>query len=291
MTTRGLPLLSAAALAAAAAVAVPPAARADEDPVGFRSFSSATQAGGGTVRVGLERDSGGGSHFVGAARAPAFVQTFEYVRRCGREGAVFFGGTVTCSRVGCTAADGREGVAFMVLRREVEVATGREVGGVEILDDVCRPRGPAETAQLEALVLKRFRSMKLPAVRVRADPAGLTLVHWPTTLSAEPGWSRRSMGRILGHRVRLEISPVRYAWKFGDGDSLTTRGRKGSVRHAYARPGPVGVSVAATYRARYRVDGGDPRRIPGTVTVAGPATPLDVRSARTQLIAGPATMG
>lgn len=63
------------------------------------------------------------------------------------------------------------------------------------------------------------------------------------------------------------------------------------MRHTYARAGQVSASVETEYRAGFRVDGGEARRIPGTVAVPGPSTEVEVAQVRTQLVAGTAVRG
>ena len=113
----------------------------------------------------------------------------------------------------------------------------------------------------------------------------MTLVHYSTTFTIQPSWQKKSLGRILGHGVTVQITPIRYDWTFGDGETRTTR-HWTTVRHGYERAGEMRASVSTTYEARYRVDGGGSRRIPGTVTVQGPEKAVQVRSAHAQLIAG-----
>ncbi len=72
---------------------------------------------------------------------------------------------------------------------------------------------------------------------------------------------------------------------FGDGAGETTESAQ--AQHTFVASATVRASVTTEYRARYRVDGGRAREIPGTVSVEGPETELTVRQARSELIAGP----
>jgi hypothetical protein len=268
-------------------------ARADELPEpGPAMFSSTATAFGETLRVDARteapvavrrRDAGAGKRL--------FDWRYEYVLHCGEGGETLLGGSGRCAEDRCLTPDGREGRAYIIYKYRVELSTGREAREPSP-GQTCRPTAGGPHVDLATVILREFRTMKLPGLTVRSSPSGRTLVHLPTEFSVVPPAGERELRRILGHRVTMLIRPVSYRWSFGDGTVRTTqaRGRHGpdrSVTHAYATPASVEVSVRTTYRARYKVDGGSAQEIPDPVAVDGPVTVLPVEEARVERIAGP----
>ncbi len=129
----------------------------------------------------------------------------------------------------------------------------------------------------------------MPALRVRIQPGGRTLVNVDTIFYTDPTTLNRTVG-LLGHSVRLEAEPVSYTWVHGDGtrDSTTKPGRPypaKDVTHRYQRPDDnLRARVDTTYRVRYSVDGGGWATLGETLTAPGPATSLDVDEATPILI-------
>jgi hypothetical protein len=177
------------------------------------------------------------------------------------------------------------------MTQAVDTLTGDE-GTLRRGQEVCIALPGSSGESLEARVLKQFRLLKLPALSVRSTPAPRTFVNLPTTFAVTPPRKTYDLGPIQGRQVTVVIRPVSYRWSFGDGSVRTTsahggRAPEASVTHAFTRPATASVSVRTTYRARYRVDGGRPREIPGEVPVEGPVTTLPVEQARVELIGGP----
>lgn len=141
------------------------------------------------------------------------------------------------------------------------------------------------------IVLRAFRRIPLPASELVVQPPnGRTLVNLETNFYTEQGELTRSV-RLLGRSVELAIWPERFVWRFGDGEVLESDS-PGSpypdleITHAYRKRGRVAPSVDTTYAARFRVDGGAWRDVPGTVTIPGSAEPLRVVTARPLLVGG-----
>lgn len=170
-------------------------------------------------------------------------------------------------------------------------------GTIENRGEVCFQ--PAEAPQPIALtegdVLEAFRRIPLPASEVSVQPpGGETLVNLDTVFSTEAEGFTRTVG-LLGRRVELDIWASEFRWVTGDGAVRVTDWagkpwRKGTalgdlITHRYEdavkllRP-----RVDTTWSARYRVDGGPWRDVPGTVTIEGEAYDLAVRSAQPHLI-------
>jgi hypothetical protein len=139
-------------------------------------------------------------------------------------------------------------------------------------------------------VMSAIRRIGVPAGEVEAPP--YTLVNLETTFYTAPHEIARSLA-IIGYSVDVEISPIAYEWRWGDG-SLTTTTTPGrpypstevthTYRHATRGASRLQLSVAVTYQARYRVDGGDWIDIPETITIDGPATSIPVKQASPVLV-------
>ncbi|WP_409483332.1 PKD domain-containing protein [Arsenicicoccus dermatophilus] len=125
---------------------------------------------------------------------------------------------------------------------------------------------------------------------------GRTLVTLPTFVSLgweaagyEPGETRTV--QLLGHAVAIRPLAANYLYDFGDGavGPTTRRGGPyptGDVSFAYRHAGTYQIKVTATYTGEFSVDGGPWTPIATTVPIPGPATPLDVRTSRNELIEG-----
>ncbi len=147
-------------------------------------------------------------------------------------------------------------------------------------DDPDNPR-PVVTPDL---VLREVRRIGLPALQIRVQPAGVTLVNFDTIFYTEPEPFARTV-QLLGYSVDVEATPAAYGWFFGDGQTATTDGPGApypskDVVHAYASADVVErPSVDVTYEIRFRVDGSEWRSIDETVTADGPTVDVEVKEA------------
>lgn len=261
----------------------------DDDP----AWAAEVDQAGGVV--GIEgRDVRRADRTTPADASPRsrVIHEVTYVPQCRVGGAPVIAATASCEPVRCEVSDGRVGELRYRMTRKVDSVTGEEVMPLARGPEVCIANPGAPAADLDSAVLREFRSLRLPGLRVRTDPAGWTLVNLPTRLWVEPSWTERSLGQILGRQVAVQITPVAYHWSFGDGAVHQELGPRQeeperTVRHIYLKPGVVEPSITTVYRARYRVDGGPARAIHSTVAVQGPATDLDVWEARSELVANP----
>jgi len=159
---------------------------------------------------------------------------------------------------------------------------------------------PEQAAALQATVtgdavLRAFRRIRVPDSEVVIQPpGGKTLVNLDTVFSTQAEGFTRTIG-LLGHRVELDITPSEFRWVNGDGTVQVTDWagrpwREGTpladlITHRYddavhgLRP-----RVDTTWSARYRVDGGPWREVPGTVTITGSSYDLAVLSAWPALV-------
>jgi len=145
---------------------------------------------------------------------------------------------------------------------------------------------PEVTPGLVAVALRRIQ---LPAASIQVQPPnGRTLVNFETNFSTDTVAFDRTV-TLLGRRVELHIVPSAFGWRFGDGAELTTD-EPGApypdleVTHSYLHKGRVAPRVDTTYTARFRVDGGPWRDVPGSVTIAGAPVDLEVLTATPTLV-------
>jgi hypothetical protein len=168
-----------------------------------------------------------------------------------------------------------------------------ETVGAQCFEPDEAPVAP-ERQVTQAMVLRAFQRIPVPASRVEIQPpGGKTLVNLETIFSTEAAEFTRTIG-LLGHRVDLEISPSRFEWVTGDGADFATdwAGRaweKGVpmgeyITHNYDDADDVTTRVDTTWSARYRVDGGDWHDVGGTVTIEGEPFDLAVLSAAPHLV-------
>jgi hypothetical protein len=143
---------------------------------------------------------------------------------------------------------------------------------------------PAEGDSTPADIERAIREVPMPPLRLHVQPDGRTLVNVDTIFYTEPTTMRRTVA-LLGHSVRLECTPVRYAWVHGDGTTAST-GKPGrpypakDVTHRYQRPGSdLRARVDTTYSVRYSVDGGRWTDLAELLTAPGPSTTIDVDEA------------
>jgi hypothetical protein len=149
------------------------------------------------------------------------------------------------------------------------------------------PVPPATVSQPQVTpgaVLTAIRRVGLPALTARTQPEGKTLVNFATIFYTQPRPFSRTVS-LLGRQVQVMATPASYTWHYGDGTSTTTK-RPGApypakdVTHNYTDAHTtVQTSVDVTYSGRFRVGNGDWLSIPGSVTIAGPSTPLRVSEA------------
>jgi hypothetical protein len=141
------------------------------------------------------------------------------------------------------------------------------------------------------MVLEAFKRLPLPAAPALVQPKDRTLVNFDTIF-----YTRVRVGdmpvTLLGQRVVVRPRVQSFLYDFGDGETFGPTTNPGApyprkdITHVYARRGAVEASVAVTYRGQYSVAGGPWQEVPGSVTIAGPPTPVRIVGARSELIAG-----
>lgn len=157
---------------------------------------------------------------------------------------------------------------------------------------------PDEAAPADVLtpgrILEAFRRVPLPETPLTVQPpGGRTLVNFDTILHTDARPFTESV-QLLNRTVEFDIEPSEFRWTLGDGTTLTTTDpgrewREGVpiseyVSHRYTTAGDVDLQLTTTWSARWRVGNGPWRPVQGTVDLTTPAVPLEVTTARPQLI-------
>ncbi len=150
-----------------------------------------------------------------------------------------------------------------------------------------------------AMIQEAFHLTPWATARTEVEPVGnVTLVGLDTFYRVE--WSAEGFqpgeveaidpARMLGYKVDIRPRLTGLMYRFGDEQefgptpSLGGRWPDGPIRHLYRRTGAYSVNVAVTWGADFRIDGGEWAEVPDSVTVAGPATPVQVKQARAVLV-------
>ena len=143
-------------------------------------------------------------------------------------------------------------------------------------------------------ILEAFRRIPVPSPSIGVNPVGgRTLVNFDTILHTEAEPFTETV-QLLGRRVTFEIEPSEFSWRTGQGDGFTTSDpgqayqaslpMSAYVTHRYLRAGDVQLGLDTTWTARWRVGDGPWRPVDGTVTTTSDPVPLEVVTARPQLV-------
>jgi hypothetical protein len=161
--------------------------------------------------------------------------------------------------------------------------------GLDPFNFCAEPTDGGDVDVTPAFVAQALRFIPLPPAALQVQPPdGRTLVNFDTNFFTDVEPFDTSVS-LLGQQVDLHIVPSAFAWQFGDGDTVTTA-EPGSpypkldVTHSYLTKGQVSPRVDTTYTARFRVNGGPWRDVPGSVTIAGPPVDLQVLTATPTLV-------
>ena len=189
----------------------------------------------------------------------------------------------------------------IVFRRTVEAGGDvledwADIGGTCYTDAVPAQSGEPAEVLTEAMILEQFHRTEfaLPEMVVQ-PPDGRTLVNLPVFFQLswpeagfEPG--EVDTTTIVGHQVRIRPTLVGVTYVTGDGASIgptTSLGGPypdGDITHTYTSAATgLGPFIQVEYGGDVSVDGGEWLPIPGSATVEGPASPLDVLVSRNRL--------
>lgn len=128
-----------------------------------------------------------------------------------------------------------------------------------------------------------------PGTSLLAPPGGQALVNLAVHVHADAAVQVLPTV-VQGAAVQVRATPVAYAWDFGDGAGTGPSPDPGAPwpaaghEHAYATPGARAVAMSTTYAGEFSVAGGPWQPIDGQVTIASPAQPVLVRTARASLV-------
>jgi hypothetical protein len=173
-------------------------------------------------------------------------------------------------------------------------------GHTEPGPQVCVGGEQAPAHQLTAeRVLRAFREVPLPTPSLGTSPPdGTTLVNVPTIFYTRAEPFGRDV-RVLGRRVHLEIAPVSYQWRVGQGGDFETTSpgspyQRGVtpqsnpdayVTWTYDSASSEAASVRVVWGATWSLGGKSMGRVPGTVEMLSSKATVRVREAQPVLTA------
>ncbi|GAA5157911.1 hypothetical protein [Ornithinimicrobium tianjinense] len=162
-------------------------------------------------------------------------------------------------------------------------------------DSVPARSGEPATVLTDAMILEQFHrtDFALPQLLVQ-PPDARTLVNLPVYYELswpEAGFAPEEIDTttIVGHQVRIRPTLVGVTYVTGDGTTIgptTSLGGGypgGDITHTYTTAAQVNPSISVEYGGMVSVDGDAWRTIPGTATIDGPATPLQVLTSKNRL--------
>lgn len=140
-------------------------------------------------------------------------------------------------------------------------------------------------------VQSAFQDLPLPVPALQVDPAPTTLVNIPTAFFAGGERAATFSPTILGVEVRIEATASRWDWTWGDGTTSSTDSpgvpKRPVVAHEYTQARDHEVGVITTWTGTFTIAGSDEVfAIRTPAVVSGPPVTVQVREARTELVAG-----
>lgn len=286
-----VPALMAVIAAAGAAPAVH--AQAAPGPCGVANIDRCGVDGAGDGFTPIaERDVDGvpsGLAPVGvSANGPAFQTDDEYVAACdgnslGGENALCVQASESCPNEG--------DVRFWHYRRRYVVGT-EPPPFARVLTPPFVCLGPDDpridpTIAIPSIIDRDFKRVVVLKGVAEVSPAPDTLVNVETRFTTAAPASYDIPLTILGQSVVITATAASWTWHFGDGQ--TQRLTAGSsTTHTYEKSGPRAAFVVIEWTGTYRI-GGDPtvRQVNGTATTTGDPVPVQVRTARSELVDEP----
>ncbi len=199
----------------------------------------------------------------------------------------FDGGTLCNAAVETCPVEGE--VRFWVFETTIVRATGKPApgSGPELVDTVCL--GPDEpvldpAVAIPALVQREFKSVVVLAGNPDVSPKPDTLVNVATRFRTDAPPSYAIPLTLLNQSVVITARAERYVWHLGDGSIRQSTAANGYLEHVYERAGTRQAFVVIEWSGTFRVNGGSPQPITGTVTTTGPAVAVEVKQARSELV-------
>lgn len=171
-----------------------------------------------------------------------------------------------------------------------EYVNGDYNGIVCVSDSAETP--PATVVLTVGTILTAFEQISWPAPTLRVQPpGGKTLVNLETIFSTDLEGPVTRTVTLLGQRITLTATPVRYTWHPGGGAEAWTTDHSGApwtdgadprkLNHHVYTDAHVTVSPRAsvTYRGTFRINDGPEQPLPGEHTVVGPEVSLRIAEA------------
>lgn len=167
--------------------------------------------------------------------------------------------------------------------------------GFTCYTDMVPARSGEEAELTMAMILEQFHRTEFARPTMELQPPdGRALVNKPVYFELvwpDEGFEPTEIDTttIIGHEVRIRPTLQEAKYHFGDGTSYgptTSLGGPhpdGDVTREYESTGSLEPYITVVYGGEVSVDGGAWTTIPGTVTIEGPATPLEVLSSRNRL--------
>jgi hypothetical protein len=156
-------------------------------------------------------------------------------------------------------------------------------------------RSGEEPGLTEAMIVEQFHRTDFALPQVVLQPSdNRALVNLPVFFELawpEAGFEPQEVDTtvLVGREVRIRPTLQDATYIFGDGSShgptssLGGPYPDGDVTHTYTAASTVNPSIEVTYGGEVSVDGADWTVIPASVTIAGPAVPLEVLTSRNRL--------
>jgi PKD repeat protein len=136
----------------------------------------------------------------------------------------------------------------------------------------------------------RWRFVPIAPSHTSFNPSDGTLVNVDTIFYADTASTMQTTITLLGEQVALTLHPTQWAWRFGDGSTLTTTTPGApypdtSVTHRYSETGTYAASVTVTWDGTFTF-GGQTANIPGDTSRGGPPVSVTVKEAHSHLVDG-----
>lgn len=185
-----------------------------------------------------------------------------------------------------------------VYRREI-AADGTQGGwdtiGTTCFADAVPPESGATPILTDAMIVEQFHQtdFALPQALMQ-PPDNRTLVNLPVYYQLawpQEGFEPQEIDTtdLAGFSVRIRPTLQDVTYDFGDGSaegptvSLGGPYPDGDITHTYLAKASVNPSISVTYGGEVSVDGGAWEAIDASVTIDGPAVPLEVLTSRNRL--------
>lgn len=139
-----------------------------------------------------------------------------------------------------------------------------------------------------AMIEREFQRVVVLRGEAQVSPRPQTLVNIPTRFET-PTTERYDIPLTLaGQSVVITAQAERWTWRVGDGTAPSTsaKGTRGRIEHTYRQASEFAPAVSIEWSGTYTVNGEAALPIQGTVSTDGVPVELQVREARSELVAG-----